>query len=77
VDAAGTVFVSDDQLMAVLAFGPDGSYLGSIGREPLAQAATPARFQAPYGLVVEGSDLYVMDRLAGLFVFELGDSSAP
>jgi sugar lactone lactonase YvrE len=77
VDAAGTVFVSDDQLMAVLAFGPDGSYLGSIGGKPLAQTATPAWFQAPRGLVVEGSELYVMDRLAGLFVFELGGSSAP
>lgn len=77
VDAAGTVFVSDDQLMAVLAFAPDGSYLGSIGREPLAQTGTPASLQAPYGLVVEGSELYVMDRLAGLFVFELAGSSAP
>jgi len=77
VDDAGTVFVSDDQLMAVLAFAPDGTYLGSIGREPLAQTATPSRFQAPYGLMVEGSGLYVMDRLAGLFVFELGGSSAP
>jgi sugar lactone lactonase YvrE len=77
VDAAGVVFVSDDQQMAVLAFAPDGRYLGSIGSEPLAQAGTGASLQAPYGLMVEGSELYVMDRLAGLFVFELGGGSAP
>jgi hypothetical protein len=75
VDNTGNVFVSDDKLMAVLAFGPDGSYLGSIGREGAANAGSPSLFQAPDGLKVEGGMLYVMDRLAGLFVFRLESGS--
>jgi len=77
VDETGRVFVSDDELMAVLAFAPDGSYLGTIGRESLAEPGTSSWFQAPHGLMVEGSELYVMDRLAGLFVFELRGSAGP
>jgi DNA-binding beta-propeller fold protein YncE len=77
VDDAGTVFVSDNQLMGVLAFAPNGNYLGTIGAEPSTDAAPLPAFQSPDGLLAEGNTLYVMDRLAGLFVFELGGGSAP
>lgn len=71
----GHIYVSDDRLMSVLAFGPDGSYLGSIGKENVTGKESRPWLQVPYGLRVDGSSLYVMDRLAGLFVLQLGDGS--
>ncbi len=75
LDENGRIYVSDDRLMSVLAFGPDGSYLGSIGRDNPADEESSSWLQVPYGLRVEGNMLYVMDRLAGLFVLQLGDGS--
>ena len=69
VDEAGRVYVSDEKSATVAAFGADGTYLGSIGQ---------GKLQAPYGIKVKDGLLYVMDRLAGLFVFRLqADESAP
>jgi hypothetical protein len=63
------VYVSDEKSASVAAFGADGAYLGSIGQGQL---------QAPYGVKVKDGLLYVMDRLAGLFVFRLpADDAAP
>jgi len=61
VDSDGRVFVSDESAAVVSAFGPDGTYLGSIGQGQL---------QAPHGVKIEKGLVYVMDRLAGLFVYE-------
>jgi len=61
--------VSDEKSATVAAFGADGTYLGSIGQ---------GKLQAPYGIKVKDGLLYVMDRLAGLFVFRLqADESVP
>jgi DNA-binding beta-propeller fold protein YncE len=69
VDEAGRVYVSDEKSATVAAFGADGTYLGSIGQ---------GKLQAPYGIKVKDGLLYVMDRLAGLFVFRLqADESVP
>ena len=69
VDEAGRVYVSDERSATVAAFGGDGAYLGSIGQ---------GKLQAPYGIKVKDGLLYVMDRLAGLFVFRLqADESVP
>ena len=69
VDEAGRVYVSDEKSATVAAFGADGAYLGSIGQ---------GKLQAPYGIKVKDGLLYVMDRLAGLFVFRLqADESVP
>lgn len=74
VDQDGNIFVSDGRLSSVLGFAPDGSYLGSVG---LDAAAGRSIFQAPRGLVAEGDSLYVLDRLAGLFVYRLESAGAP
>jgi hypothetical protein len=69
VDEADRVYVSDEKSASVAAFGADGAYLGSIGQ---------GKLQAPYGIKVKDGLLYVMDRLAGLFVFRLpAAGSAP
>ncbi len=60
VNEDGHVFVSDEAAHLVSVFGPGGSYLGSIGDGTL---------EAPHSVKVDGDLLYVMDRLAGLFVF--------
>ena len=72
VDEAGNLFVSDGELAAVLAFAPDGSYLGSIGGGSPAAKDSGSLLQAPLGLRFDGGLLYVMDRLSGLLVFRVG-----
>jgi len=70
VNEQGLIFVSDEAAHLVSAFVPNGGYLGSISDE---------RFAAPHSLKTDGDLLYVVDRLAGLFVFRpLGtDTSGP
>lgn len=72
VDYWGNIFVSDTDLHAVLAFAPDGSFLGAIGGSGNSGTSAGAQLQYPDGLAVDGDRLYVVDRLAGVFVFELG-----
>lgn len=67
VDGMGHVFVSDEEAAAVSVFAPGGDYLGSIGG---------GRLQAPHSVKIDGDLLYVMDRLAGLFVFRPDDAQA-
>jgi DNA-binding beta-propeller fold protein YncE len=67
VDEDGMVFVSDESAHLVSAFGPDGAYLGSIGKGQL---------EAPHSVKTDGELLYVMDRLAGLLVFQPDTASA-
>jgi len=61
VNDGGQVFVSDEAGHLVSVFGPDGAYIGSISEE---------RMSDPHSLKIDGDMLYVVDRLAGLFVFE-------
>jgi sugar lactone lactonase YvrE len=77
VDDAGNVFVSDDELLAVFAFGPDGAFLGSFGRGDAGRPESAPRLQAPGGIKVRLGHVYVMDRLSGLFVFDVGATGAP
>jgi streptogramin lyase len=77
VDDAGNVFVSDDELLAVLAFGPDGAFLGSFGKSDAEHPESAPRLQAPDGIKVKGGRVYVMDRLSGLFIFQVGATDAP
>ena len=60
VDGGGRIYVSDSYLGVVQVFGSDGSFIGALGVEGEA-----VRFQAPVGLAVQGSRLYVTDMLAG------------
>ncbi len=71
VDDVGNIYVSDSLLKAVQAFSPEGEYLGFIGRQKANDRSAGSLFQAPAGLEVDGDTLYVMDRVLGLFVFDI------
>ena len=71
IDDAGNVYVSDGLLAAVEVFGPAGEYRGFIGLKDPGDRDSGALFRAPAGLTIAGSDLYVVDRFASVFVLEL------
>ena len=71
IDDTGNLFVSDSLLAAAQVFAPDGEYLGFIGLNDPADRGSGSLFRAPAGLTVAGSRLYVVDRLASVFVMEL------
>jgi sugar lactone lactonase YvrE len=71
VDQEGNIYVSDGMLAAVEVFDPKGKYLGLVGRKDPADTASESVFQAPNGLKIAGGKLYVVDRFAGVFVFDL------
>ena len=75
VDGAGRVFVSDGLLAAIQVFGPDGTFLGIIGRRDPADPAGGSLFQAPAGLWLDGRQLYVTDRFAGVMALRLSGAS--
>lgn len=73
IDGLGRLFVTDQALREVRVFGGDGLFLGSIGLAADAPGgASDAGLQYPHGLEVHGDQLYVMDRLSGMFVYKLG-----
>jgi DNA-binding beta-propeller fold protein YncE len=71
VDAAGNVYVSDGLLAVIQVFSAEGDYLGFIGRTDPGDASSRSLFMAPAGLTVDGDTLYVVDRFAGLFAFQI------
>jgi DNA-binding beta-propeller fold protein YncE len=71
VDAAGNVYVSDGILAVIQVFSAAGDYLGFIGRTDPGDASSRSLFMAPAGLTVDGDTLYVVDRFAGLFAFQI------
>jgi DNA-binding beta-propeller fold protein YncE len=71
VDQASNVYVSDGLQASVQVFSPQGEYLGLIGRENPGDRNSVSLFQAPAGLTISQDKLYVVDRFAGLFVFQL------
>jgi len=60
VDGGGRIYVSDSYLGVVQVFGTDGSFIGALGVN-----SEVVRFEAPTGLAIQGSRLYVTDMLAG------------
>lgn len=71
VDAAGNVYVSDGLLAVIQVFSAEGEYLGFIGRTDPGDRNSRSLFMAPAGLTIVGNTLYVVDRFAGLFAFQL------
>jgi DNA-binding beta-propeller fold protein YncE len=71
VDDAGNVYVSDGLQVAVQVFDQGGSFLGFVGRKDPADPNSEPLFRAPHGLKIVDGKLYVVDRYAGLFVFDL------
>jgi hypothetical protein len=60
VDGAGRIFVSDSYLGVVQVLSPAGEFIGVLGVDGEA-----VRFEAPTGLAIQGTRLYVTDMLAG------------
>jgi sugar lactone lactonase YvrE len=72
VDEGGHVFVTDQALREVRVFGTDGALLGSIGKsDGTAGGPSDSGLQYPSGIEINGDRLFVMDRLSGMFVFQL------
>jgi sugar lactone lactonase YvrE len=76
VDGDGRIFVSDTLLVSVAVFDSDGNYLGFIGREDPEDRQSASIFQAPHGMEVADETLYVVDRFAGVFAFQLPEEIA-
>ncbi|KAF0108754.1 MAG: hypothetical protein FD146_640 [Anaerolineaceae bacterium] len=58
VDASGNVFVADTGNKRIVAYDPDGNYLGQIGSEGM----EPGQFSEPVGLAFDGQgNLFVAD----------------
>jgi DNA-binding beta-propeller fold protein YncE len=71
VDGEGNIYVTDSLLTAVEVFGPTGVYRGFVGRVDPDEKESESLFRFPHGLKIVGDKLYVVDRLAGLFEFQL------
>jgi tripartite motif-containing protein 71 len=76
VDDADNVYVSDGLQVAVQVFDQNGAYEGFIGRKDPADPDSVPLFQAPHGLKIVDGKLYVTDRYAGVFVFDLPASQS-
>jgi DNA-binding beta-propeller fold protein YncE len=71
VDDKGNVYVSDSLLAAVQVFDPSGKFVGVIGRQEAGNRESDSLFSAPAEMKIIDGLLYVTDRLAGLFVFDI------
>lgn len=74
VDGAGRIFVTDGLQAAIEVFGPDGGYLGVIGRRNPDDPAAGSIFEAPSGLLLTEDRMYVVDGVLGLLVLRLPGS---
>jgi len=67
VNDRGQVFVGDETAHLISVFNSAGSYIGSISE---------TRLSDPHSLKIDGDMLYAVDRLAGLFVFQVPEADA-
>ena len=74
VDDLGNVYVSDGLQAAVEVYDQSCTFVGVIVRKDPADKNSDTMFQAPDGLKILGGKLYVVDRFAGIFVFNLPTS---
>jgi sugar lactone lactonase YvrE len=74
VDDLGNVYVSDGLQRAVQVFDQSGNYLGLVGRKDPNDPKSTSLFNTPHGLKIVDGKLYVVDRYAGVFVFDLPTS---
>ena len=73
VDDSGNVYISDESRAIVSVFSPNGKYQGCIGRKKPDDKNSKSLFRAVAGIRVIDAQLYVVDRLKGVFVFRLPD----
>lgn len=69
VSSEGSILVSDGLLGIIHVFDKKGKYKGVVGKQKGTKKAVTI-FDAPAGMKFEGSRLYVIDRFAGLYIFE-------
>jgi DNA-binding beta-propeller fold protein YncE len=77
VDDSGYIYVSDGLQVAVQVFDPSGNFVGFVGRKDVNDPQSDSLFQAPHGVKLDGGRLFVVDRFAGIFIFDLGPVPAP
>jgi hypothetical protein len=77
VDDSGYIYVSDALQTAVQVFDPAGNFVGFIGRKDLKDPQSDSLFVAPHGVKLSGRQLFVVDRFAGVFIFDLGAVPPP
>jgi sugar lactone lactonase YvrE len=76
LDDSGNIYVSDGLQAAVEVFDQGGNYLGLVGRKDPTDKNSTSLFTTPDGLKIVDGKLYVVDRFAGVFVFDLPASQA-
>lgn len=69
VNSEGSILVSDGLLGVIHMFDKKGKYKGVVGKQKGTNKAITI-FEAPAGIKSDGSRLYVIDRFAGLYIFE-------
>ena len=73
VDNKGRIFVSDGLQAAIEVFGPNGDYLGVIGRQDTSDPSAGSIFEEPFGLSLSGDTMMVVDGVLGLIVLQLSE----
>jgi hypothetical protein len=71
VDGEGRIFVSDGLQAAIEVFGPEGDYLGVIGRRDTNDLGAGSIFETPSGLSLSGDRMIVVDGVLGLIELQL------
>ena len=69
VNSEGNILVSDGLLGVIHMFDKKGKYKGVVGKQKGTNKAITI-FEAPAGIKSDGNRLYVIDRFAGLYIFE-------
>jgi sugar lactone lactonase YvrE len=78
VDEAGTIYVLDTLRKEVLAYTPDGEYMGALGKDLNLQRPTGIALHEKNLYITDMSspDLFVVDRVTGQQVGSIGASTA-
>jgi DNA-binding beta-propeller fold protein YncE len=71
VDGEDRIYVSDGLQAAIEVFGPNGDYLGVIGRRDPTDPGAGSIFETPSGLSLAGDRLTVVDGVLGLIELRL------
>ena len=71
IDISGNVYFTDNRSRMIFVYDPAGNLVGTVGLLDARRIDSPGVLRDPQGICWEGSTLYVADRTAGLFGFEI------
>jgi len=74
IDISGNVYFTDNRSRMVYVYSPTGDLVGTVGLLNARRVDSPGVLRDPQGLCWEGTTLYVADRTAGLFGFQIDPS---